>query len=99
MEVEEEIGRDGGRDITGESRGFLGITRDCPGFCLKLSCPTIIAPRLGSLNTMMNRRTYSEGMLNDVCTGILCDLVHGLEEITDELILAVVVVCGFFVVR
>lgn len=48
---------------------------------------------------MTNRRTYSEGMLNDVCTGILCDLVHGLEEITDELILAVVVVCGFFVVR
>jgi hypothetical protein len=35
--------------------------------------------------------------VNDFCTGILCELVHGLEEIANELILAVVVVYGLLV--
>jgi hypothetical protein len=46
----------------------------------------------------MSQKTYSEGIVSDICTGIVCKLVHGLEEITNELILAMVVVCGLFVV-
>lgn len=46
---------------------------------------------------MNEAKTYSEGILSEVCTCILCEFVHGLEKITDELILAVVIVCGLFV--
>ena len=46
----------------------------------------------------MNEWTYGEGILSEVSTGILYKLVYGLEKITNELILAVVVVHGFFVV-
>ena len=45
----------------------------------------------------MKRKTYSESVLSDICTCILCEFVHGLEEITNKLILAVVVVCSLFV--
>jgi len=46
----------------------------------------------------MNEWTYGEGILSEVSTGILYELVYGLEEIANELILAVVVVCGLFVI-
>lgn len=72
-----------------ESLRFPWVPRDYPGVLYP-----VIA--LGSLK-IITRRTYSEGILSSVCTGILCELVHGLEEIADEFILAVVVVCGFFV--
>jgi len=45
----------------------------------------------------MNGKTYGESILSDVCTCILCELVHGLEKITNELILAVVIVRSLFV--
>ena len=45
----------------------------------------------------MNQQTYGEGILSEVSTGILYELVDRLEEITNELILAVVIVCGLFV--
>ena len=45
----------------------------------------------------MNEWTYGEGILSEVSTGIFYELVYRLEEITNELILAVVVVCGLFV--
>ena len=53
MEVEEEIGIDRGRDMIGESRGFLGITRDNPGLPQTVMSNDNCS-RLGSLNTMVN---------------------------------------------
>ena len=56
----------------------------------------IIVSRFGGLK-IMNEWTYGEGILSEVSTGILYELVYWLEKITNELILAVVVVRGFFV--
>lgn len=57
----------------------------------------IFFSRLGGVK-IMNEWTYGEGILSEVSTGILYELVYGLEEIANELILAVVVVCGLFVI-
>jgi hypothetical protein len=40
----------------------------------------------------MNQKTYRERILSHIYTGILRELVHRLEKITDELILAGVIV-------